>query len=279
MNTLLKEEDRSIPDAERTIRIRAKSAFTVDGENYSKGTEATLTPRQYHAVARFCELLDGPEHPAPQAPAYTRVQDRKGNYTWKEGTPGPLSYEAEQAEQSKRFSDAVATAVKATLESMGIKGAAKAASLIALLFLAFSFNAKAAAPSTYGPLPLTMNTNGCVPGSTNVALTSIIGLTKFDQCMLTVTNQELGGSSVGTLTNFIFVYPVSDAGVADTNHPVATVTETAPNSTNGIVITNLSNLIVGSIGRVQVGIGNVGGGIATTNIGVTVDVKPIRAGT
>jgi hypothetical protein len=177
---------------------------------------------------------------------------------------------------------------------------AKVALLIALLTLlctgaqAQTYNANQLIPAntnnpwyspTIGAIPDfiaggTEVTNGFPGGATNTAVfgTNLVSLVKYDQIVCQITFNQLGGASVGTATNYVFLYPSADGVNVDTNHPVATFSVPTVASTNGILVTNLNNTVIGSIGYVQAGVGSPTGGNTTTNLTIQFFGKPKRNG-
>jgi hypothetical protein len=248
---MIKPENNEIAAQDRTIRIRARASFNVDGSLVTAGMETMLTPRQYHAVARHVELLDGDPHPAPQAPA--------------------------EAPRKKDRAAAIAAALVALLICLfGLHAqAAWPASYGNLPGGVLSTNGvPAGATVTWSPL-----TNGLVDVNNNPIVTNFVSLAKTDEALLTMS----GGtqSDTGGFTNYVVLWGGDETGSNwDTNHPLVSTNLSVAAGSNAFQCVSLPRTLIGPYGSVTVGvITNIAGGKISTNLNFRLKGKSIRAGT
>jgi hypothetical protein len=113
-------------------------------------------------------------------------------------------------------------------------------------------------------------------GTTNFNACTVVGVTRYDSCVVMLTANTAAGASPAT--NTLFVFPCDDGVTVDTNHPLAALSVFNTAGTNLIGTTNLSNAILGAHGYIGFGLGNQTGGVVSTNPVIQVFVKPQRSG-
>ena len=254
------------PESEKVITVEVIKPVNLDGKPMSIGVQTKVSLKQWRALSRHFKWIDGPAGHDPADKSF--------------------------AEKREKTVDAREKAL------------AKAAALaILILGLFLPGTAKAVGPpSQFGSLPLPpmlalLPTNGLqwtagasvgvATASTNTwtVLTNLLGeptnviaVTKFDEIYVTLTggNQAASGGFTNT-----FVFWQGDGTLAnwDTNHPFATLTLSTVSGTNAVLCTNFSRNLLGSAADLVVGqIQNVTGALASTNLAIKIQVKPIRSG-
>jgi hypothetical protein len=137
---------------------------------------------------------------------------------------------------------------------------------------------------TYTP-PGTTNAGtaltNAVPGnSTNAVMSDPIGLTHYDSCAIQWQFNVLTNPAPAGSTNYLTFGASADGVVfTPTNTPFLTLTvTTASTSTNGVLVTNVSPLVLGNIGYLQLQTMGCQGTNGTTNQSVVIWRKPKRNG-
>ncbi len=275
------EAGTKTPDSEKVVTVKVVTPVFLDGQQYVKDITTKVSLKQWRALSRHLEWVDGPKEHDPA---------------------------------NKTFAEKAAKRLDAREQAL-----AKAAALAVLFFMLLFTPAAKAGPGTFSPLPippmivllptngLVTATNGIVGTGTNMnqvsntcvglstaqtnvfvpqtnsfgQITNLISVEKFDEIWLVLKGQQ--GTAVGGsgFTN-IWEFWQTDGTITglDSNHPIFSLTFNVPSTcTNGCLITNISRNLLGSTGLIVPGrIYDATGTNACTNLSLTAYVKPIRSG-
>lgn len=195
------DETPKTPEADKIITVEVTGDVMLDGQRIPKGMQCKISVKQWRALSRHFRWIDGPKKHDPANDAHVQRAD--------------AAREAAALSNQTDLASVVKAAVEAALKASG----KVAAALLLGFFLLAGLSSQAAAPSTFGTLPLPpmiviLPTNGLVTATNGIGgpgtnLAASVGLstaqTNIWVAQTNSTSQNLPVNEIG-LTKFDEVY-------------------------------------------------------------------------